>query len=210
LAIGPGYGDGAYTTFGGYSSTWPGGYILQSLDIYVDPANGTIGDGWFLDNAVSDTSGVWIEAGGVGAELTASGWAIAADGDGGGYPGGGITITTAQWLTIVSEWLENGLYVDRNTYIYDSNGVLLYSSLNPNQVLLADIGGWNYGWLAFASGNSLTLPIDNSTLTIYSPPPPPPAPVPEPGSMLAWSMGLLAMAGAVRIRRRRADGTAKS
>lgn len=195
VTTGAGTGDGAYTNFGGYSSVWPGG-IRQSLDVYIDPAVGAIGDGWFLDNAVNDNTGVWEEAGGVGAEKTASGtWSIGADADGGGYLGGGIDITKAGWYTIVSDWAANGdgLTVDRNTFIYDSGGALLYSDFNPAQVSLANIGGWRYGWLARSTGNGLEIPIDNSQLDV----------VPEPATLAVWSLLGLTAVGAGCWRRHR-------
>jgi hypothetical protein len=173
VAVGPGTGDGAFTRFGGYSSVWPG-MIIQSLDIYIDPAAGAVGDGWFLDNAVNDNTGTWTEAGGVGALKATDGfWWVAADADGGGYPGPasggvGLQITAAGWYTIVSEWVENGdgLTVDRDTYIYDSGGLLLYSNLNPQNENLATIGGHRYGWLAGNAPTSMVLAIDNSRLFI--------------------------------------------
>ncbi|MHC4219803.1 MAG: hypothetical protein ACYSU7_15285 [Planctomycetota bacterium] len=137
VVVGPGTGDGAFTRFGGYSSVWPG-HIFQLLDVYIDPAADSIGDGWFLDNAVNNNAGSWTEAGGVGALKATDGfWWVAADADGGAYPGPasggvGLKITAAGWYTIVSEWNANGdaLTVDRNTFIYDSGGTLLYSNYN--------------------------------------------------------------------------------
>lgn len=190
-----GTGSGAFTRFGGYSGTWPG-FIRQKLDIYIDPAAGSEGDGWFLDNAVTcselarttkvatlpncDPAGGsgplgWLEAGGVGAEKTgAAEWSIAADADGGAYPGGGIQITTPGWYTVVSHWGETASNtgaatdeIDRNTFIYDSSGTLIYSNLNPNQHLLEDAGGWRYGWMGKNTlAADTTVAVDNSTLLI--------------------------------------------
>lgn len=209
VVIGPSTGNGAFTRFGGYTYTWPG-KIVQSLDVYIDPAQGAAGDGWFLDNAVNDDlnndtgvtpSSDWREAGGVGAIKGDSGsWWIAADADGGAYPGTtaggvGLEITSAGWYTIVSEWVENvgGSSVDRNTFIYDSSGVKLYEVFNLAQVPLGSgsfpIGGHRYGWIASSgtSANTLTLAIDNSSLAI-----------PEP-----TSLALLTLGGLVMSRRRR-------
>lgn len=200
VAIGSGTGDGAYTAFGAYRYTWPGEFIRQSLDIYIDPAAGDVGDGWFLDNAVSDNlnnsigisgSSDWREGGGVGAlKATDGNWWVAADADGGAYQGPasggvGLKIDTAGWYTILSEWVANGdgLTVDRNTYIYNSSGVELYSNLNSQQVPLTGafpIGGNRYGWLAANSPTSMTLAIDNSVLTVNDPA------VPEPTALLVW------------------------
>ncbi len=194
VAIGPSVDAGAFTRFGGYSSVWPG-LIRQSLDVYIDPAADSDGDGWFLDNAVNGNDGVWEEAGGVGALKTTSSWWVAADGDGGAYPGPatggvGLEVTAAGWYTIVSEWVGNadGLTVDRDTLIYDSGGSLLYSKLLPQQVALADIGGWRYGWAAANAPTSMTLAIDNSKLEV----------IPAPGAAILAVIGL----GFVRRLRR--------
>jgi hypothetical protein len=208
--LGTGAGAGAFTRFGEYRYQWPG-YILQSLDVYIDPAAGVDGDGWFLDNAVNDNlndnDGIssdpsdWREAGGVGAEKIAGSWFIGADADGASYQGGGIEITTAGWYTIESEWAANpdGLTVDRNTYIRDDGGSLLYSDLNPMQIPLAGaypMGGNRYGWIAqaYAGNDPFTLAIDNSRLDVA-------ATVPEPGTLLLAGLGLLT--GLALCRRRR-------
>jgi hypothetical protein len=188
-------GSGAFTNFGGYSTVWPAGGFTQSLDIYIDPAAGSVGDRWFLDNAIQQDTGGWLEAGGVGAEKTAAGvWSLAADYDGAGYPGGGIQITSAGWYTIESEWVEVGLEVQRMTRIYDNVGALLYddTALPPFQNL-ADVGGWMYGWVGLASGSAssgFTLAIDNSGLTA----------VPEPGAALLLGLGLAGVAAHRRGR----------
>ncbi len=179
IAVGPNNGDGAFTKFGGYSNVFPAGELSQLVDVYIDPAMGSIGNGWALDNALNGNDGDWEEAGGVGAiKATDGNWWLAADGDGGGYPGPasggvGLMINTAGWYTIESQWVENSddpLEIDRNTFIYDSNGTLLYSNLNLKQVFLTDAGGHRYGWFLDPNGPDwppiqFPLPIDNSRLT---------------------------------------------
>lgn len=178
IGVGPNNGDGAYTNFGGYSSAFPTGGFSQLVDVYIDPTMGSIGNGWALDNALNGSDGVWEEAGGVGAlKATDGNWWVAADGDGGGYPGPasggvGLMISTAGWYTIESQWVENSddpSEIDRNTFIYDSNGTLLYSNLNLKQVPLAEAGGNRYGWFLDSNGPDwppiqFPLPIDNSRL----------------------------------------------
>lgn len=181
IVVGPTNGDGAFTRFGGYSSVFPAGGFSQLVDVYIDPAMGNIGEGWALDNALNGDDGVWEEAGGVGAlKATDGNWWLAADGDGGGYPGPstggvGLMIDTAGWYTIESQWVENTAdptKIDRNTFIYDSSGNLLYSHSNPQQVALADAGGHRYGWFLDPNGPDwppiqFALPIDNSRLKHY-------------------------------------------
>lgn len=202
VVFGPSAGNGSFTRFGGYSSVWPG-FIRQSLDVYIDPNAGSIGDGWYLDNAVNGNDGAWEEAGGVGVlKATDGNWWLTADADGASYQGPpeggvGLEIDSAGWYTIVSEWVANvdGLTVDRNTYVYDDMGSELYSNLNLQQVDLADIGGHRYGWIAFSGqGNPLTLAIDNSSLETGA--------VPEPASLVLLGLGAVGIAG---FRRRRSQ-----
>ncbi|GJL77971.1 MAG: hypothetical protein NPINA01_09600 [Nitrospinaceae bacterium] len=128
----------------------------------------------------------WLEAGGVGAKKilcggTTEGWAIAADADGAGNPsGGGVCITAPGWYTILSSWVESSSNtgnpdtdtIDRNTFIFDSNGVQIYENLNPKQHLLKNAGGNRYAWLN--AGGSVPqrfaglLAIDNSVLLVPS------------------------------------------
>jgi parallel beta-helix repeat protein len=178
IVVGPSNGDGVFTRFGGYSSVFPAGGFSQLVDAYIDPAMGNIGEGWALDNALNGSNGVWIEAGGVGVLKANDGyWWLAADGDGAGYPGSinggvGLRIDTAGWYTVESQWVENAddpSMIDRNTFIYDSEGNLLYSAYHFQQVALADAGGNRYGWFLDPSGPDwpaiqFPLPIDNSRL----------------------------------------------
>ena len=170
-------GDGPWTEFGGYSSVFPAGGFSQFVDVYIDPAMGNVGYGWALDNALTGSDGNWEEAGGVGAlKVDGGNWWLAADGDGAGYPGPatggqGLEVDTAGWYTIESQWVENiadPTQIDRNTFIYDSNGTLLYSHSNLQQVALADAGGNRYGWFLDSECTSFpmgfVLPIDNSRL----------------------------------------------
>jgi hypothetical protein len=181
VTVGPSNGDGAFTRFGGYSSIFPPGGFRQLVDVYIDPAMGDIGNGWALDNALNGNDGVWEEAGGVGAlKATDGNWWLTADADGAGYlgpPGGGVglKINTAGWYTIESQWVENTTdpsMIDRNTFIYDSAGTLLYSNFNLQQVALADAGGHRYGWFLDPNGPDwppigFALPIDNSRLVRF-------------------------------------------
>jgi hypothetical protein len=178
VVVGPTNGDGVFTRFGGYSSTFPAGGFSQLVDVFIDPTMGNIGEGWALDNALNGNDGSWEEAGGVGAIKANDGkWWIAADGDGGGYPGPigggvGLGIDTADWYTIESQWIENfddPTMIDRNTFVYDGVGNLLYSHYNLKQVALADAGGNRYGWFLDSNGPDwppiqFGLPIDNSAL----------------------------------------------
>ncbi|HRX83980.1 MAG TPA: cohesin domain-containing protein, partial [Phycisphaerae bacterium] len=170
--------NGVFTRFGGYSSTWPGTFA-QFVDVYLDPAAGTIGEGWFWDTAINNTSGTWLEAGGVGALKATDGfWWIAADADGGAYPGGsgggvGFKVTTTGWYTLESEW---GVWMDggtprltRNTFIYaQGNPTPLYSVFNNTAHPISSTGGHRYGWFAVPSSGaaplSFDLPIDNVRL----------------------------------------------
>jgi hypothetical protein len=181
VTVGPSNGNGAFTRFGGYSIVFPPGGFRQLVDVYIDPSMGDIGNGWALDNALNGNDGAWEEAGGVGAlKATDGNWWLTADADGAGYlgpPGGGVglKIDTAGWYTIESQWVENTTdpsMIDRNTFIYNSSGTLLYSNFNLQQVALADAGGHRYGWFLDPNGPDwppigFALPIDNSRLVQF-------------------------------------------
>jgi hypothetical protein len=191
--------SGASTAFGGYSSVWPTGGFTQSLDIYIDPLQGNVGDGWFLDNALYSNTGTWLEAGGVGARKTAVGvWSLVADEDGASYPvstnpATDLDITVAGWYTIESTWVEEAGEVARWTYIYDDVGTLLYSDTLPHpRHDLSEVGGWGYGWVGRSTAPAgFTLAIDNSQLDA----------VPEPGTTILLGVGLAGLGATRRARR---------
>jgi hypothetical protein len=182
-------GTGPYTFSGSTTSMPFGTGFTTTIDVYIDTAQGTVGDGWAWDVGVYDNTATFLEGGGFGAQKTAAGtWSIAPDGDGAGYPGsGGLAITTTGWYRLVSEWGDNGGLLTRNSYIRDLSDNTLYSNLLTTSNSTANASLRNYSWFAEV-GVPGGLAIDNATST-----------VPEPTGLALLGLG----AGALLLRRRR-------
>jgi hypothetical protein len=179
--------NGPYTLSGSALSMPFGTGFTTTIDVYIDTAQGAVGEGWAWDVGISNSNATFLEAGGFGAEKTAAGtWSIAPDGDGAGYPGGGLAITTTGWYRLVSEWGDNGGLLTRNSYIRDLSDTTLYTDLltTTNWTAIASLR--NYSWFADVSVPG-GLAIDNATST-----------VPEPTGLALLGLG----AGALLLRRR--------
>ncbi len=166
LTLGSDYGQGFYTYNGGKSSVWCG-YMAQSIDVYIDPSAGAVGDGWFWDAAICNESGNWGRGGGFGVQKTADDtWSLGSEDDYGGFDYVGytswathtnttpLTITSAGWFTLRTQWLPSGdgLRVDQINTVYDAGGTELWTDTLPRCMSLTPgeddtAGGMNYSWL---------------------------------------------------------------
>ena len=219
------YGDGFYTWNGGASSVWPG-YIKQSISVYINPAAGTTGDGWFWDAGINNDGGMWARGGGFGVQKTGgSTWSLGAEDDYGGYDYVGHTgfthtnntplnITTAGWYTLETEWVEstvNPPYIDQVNSVLSQSGGLLWTD-RVNGVLSTPgwAGGISYSWLGSQGPQdgdiaALGYSVQANTMellavdNVYGEIGPAGA-VPEPGTMLLLGTGALGLLGYARRR----------
>jgi Right handed beta helix region len=171
-------GSGAYTQWGGYSSTFPPGGFTTSVDVYLDvacPADDTRFD-W--TSAVSDSSGGFhrdfvfnagcYTTGGNHFTISASNNA----GRGSSYPANPgrspIDISTSGWYTLKHRFYNDGGVLAVDLSIVDASGVTLHTwTLSDSSDAIAGIGGNRYGW--FAQNEFGSLAIDNSRLTVTAP-----------------------------------------
>jgi hypothetical protein len=228
VALSGAYGEGFFTANGGYSSKWPG-YIMQSIRIYIDPAAGQVGDGYFWDAAVNNETGAWGRGGGFGVQKTAAAtWSLGAEDDFGGFDYVGHTawathtnttplqITTAGWYQLATEWVESTTLVDRvdqvNT-VYDAGGTVLWTDTLPGCMSLLpgqddSVGGIRYSWLG-SQGPRWTgeisprtgEPIVSNTMTVLAVDDVHAEVIPEPVTMAGLVLGIGSLAGYLRRRR---------
>lgn len=180
---------GAYVYPGGTDSLWPGfEKAIFSVDVYIDPAVGAVGEQWSMQvgfnfhNAANATTAIKTFSF-MCKKVAEDTWTL---GRNSGTPVP-ISISDAGWYTLSTEWTEteNGI-VDYN-YIY--HGSTKYE-VGPGVNVLnqtADHYSPRYLWLFGYDDISKTVAIDNSRFEV----------VPEP-----TALGLLALGGLVLVRRR--------
>jgi len=184
-----------YTQFGGYSSSFNGGYTA-SLDVYLD-ATWADGQGFDYSVASNNQSGnhlrdFMFHVGVVNGDLLVNAsnntdrafnsFKLLNENGGNNY-----TVASSGWYTFEQVFYEDGgnLAVDLN--LYDSSDSLLYSVTRSTTDDIATIvGGNRYGY--FTYNNIEGLAIDNTSLQA----------IPEPASL-----GLLAAGGLMLAKRRR-------
>ena len=179
-----------YTRFGGYSSSFDGGFTA-SIDIYLDTA-WTDGQGFDYSVAVNGSDGnhqrdfVWrvgVDAGQLKVS-TANGTIYSFTAS--AFNGAAYDVTASGWYTFEQVFRDDAgtLAVDYN--LKDTAGTTLFTatSSNPADTIATEIGGNRYGWSTY--DNIETLAIDNVSL------------VPAPSTFAA-----LSLAGLTASRRRR-------
>ena len=183
--------DGAYTfgnppanpSHGDQFYFAPGfGTVTQSIDIYIDPAMGAVGDYWDMEVTLEDDEG----NGGYGefnfqGQKTSEGYFI-------GRHTPAYEVTAAGWYTFATMWTEGATeLLDSHTItgpggFYADLGDMAGAqpALNPNGATAG------YMWIFGRESSSLSLAIDNISYT------------PEPATM-----SLLALGGLALLKRRR-------
>lgn len=196
-----------FTRFGGYSSTFGDGFVA-SLDIYLDPASLTDGDGFDYSVAVNNQSGNHLRdfifhVGVDGGDLLVNGsnntdYSVNAFKLNNENGGNNYTVTSAGWYTFEHVFRNDGgiLAVDLN--LYDSSSNLLWTATRSNAAddIATVVGGNRYGF--FTVNNIDGLAIDNTSLEALVVGG---APVPEPATAAMGVMGLVGLALAGRRRR---------
>lgn len=181
-----------YTNFGGYSPDFGGGYST-SLDIYLDPAALSDGQGFDYTSAINNNSGghlrdfIW-HVGVVGGKLLLN----ASNNTDYSFNAGKITsggnayqVTDAGWYTFEHHFYDNGGTLAVDLVLLNSLGDVIHTITRTTSDDIANVGGNRYGW--FAYNNIDRLAIDGTQV------------VPAPGALALFSFGGLA---AVRRRRR--------
>ncbi|HPF41284.1 MAG TPA: PEP-CTERM sorting domain-containing protein [Phycisphaerae bacterium] len=184
-----------YTRFGGYSTSFGGGYTA-SLDVYLD-TGWTAGQGFDYSVAANGTDNAHkrdfiFHVGVVGGQLMVN----ASNNSDYNYnsfklinenAGNKHVVAASGWYTLEHVFYDNAGLLSVDFNLRDSGGSLLWSVTrggNPADMIPSVIGGNRYGW--FTYNNIDGLAIDNVSL------------VPEPSSI-----ALLLIGGVATLRRRR-------
>lgn len=191
--------SGPFTRFGGYSSTFGGGF--QALhDVYLD-SRWNDNTGFEISVAANKQDGnhlrdfIW-HVGKIGGNF----YVNASNNTNSSFDSGKLLAgsnlgATAGWYTLENLFYNNGgvLAVDLNIY---GGGNLLQSFTlsNPGDLIASVVGGNRYGWI---TQNNVVggVAIDNSALNA----------VPEPGSLILLGLGAVSAFG---LRRRNQRTTA--
>jgi len=176
---------GAFTRWGGYTSTFPAGGYTTSIGIYLDMGTSANNDTRFdFSSAVSTPAGghrrdFIFNAGFYNdTDVTGSGprFVISASNNSPGWPKNPardpLTITETGWYTFQHRFYDSGggkLAVDLS--IANSGGTVLrtWTLSDPTDIIGSTVGGNRYGW--FANNQFSELAVDNayqsSPSTVY-------------------------------------------
>lgn len=165
-------GSGAFTRWGGYSSTFPPFGYVTKVDVYLDMDVADGSDKRFdFSSAISDTGGGHRRdfIFNIGTYPSESGkWAASASNNVGwpADPGRNpIEITESGWYTLKHTFTANEDGVLEVTMeIVDSEGTVLGTWLlsDPSDIIGATVGGNRYGWFVGTRFDFDALAIDNS------------------------------------------------
>lgn len=197
-----GTNTGPFTRFGGYSSTFGGGWVA-SLDIYLDTAwadgkgfdysvsasnntGGYLRDFIFHIDKDTSTHQLLVNASNNSSDSTASNLNGVA---------GSQEITSSGWYTFTAAFSDQGGALAGTLSVSDSGGTLFSKTLSDPSDLIANAGGNHYGWFTFIDTDANGVAIDDTQLTA----------VPLPKAAYA-GLGLIAglgLLGGLKRRQRR-------
>ncbi len=183
-----------YTTFGGYQSSFGGGFVAR-LDVYLDTAMAT-GSGFDYSVAASRQNGNHLRdfVFHVTKDTSTGKLLVGASNNTNFAPRQDLEninhaeVTQTGWYTLEHVFYDNGgvLAVDLNL-IGAGNTVLFTETRSDAGDLIASVvGGNRYGWLTFISSGT-TLSIDNTTLEYAV------IPLPSAAAMGLCGLALVAM-----------------
>lgn len=190
---------GSYTDFGGYSSTWPGGYVSQ-ISVYLNPTLLGADGGFDYAVAMNNQSNAHLRDFVFHVTNDASTGSLLANVDSGtshtpstqleNQPGT-ATLSAVGWYTLRSTMYDNSGVLAVEMQILDPSNSVVFTSVlsNPADLIATAVGGNRYGWFT-ALDTSSPLAIDSVSLTS----------VPEPASMSLLAAGVFGIFG---LRRRR-------
>lgn len=162
-------GQGAFSRFGMYRSTFPGDYVAE-LDVYLDPS-WALGEGFEYTVASSRSNGTHLRDFVFHIASTATGLRVVGDNNVYG-PGGnafvataGPQITDAGWYTMQHTFRNASGVLAVDLKLLDSNGQVVYSTTlsNPADVMSL-VGGNRYGWFAT---NNVTGGVEMDDQELY-------------------------------------------
>ena len=159
--------SGAFTRYGGYSSTFPAGGYTTSADIYLDTAASPLGADMRFDwsSAISNSTGAHLRdfIFNVGTDGN-GGFVMSASNNSPGWPANPdrspYTITTTGWYTFQHHFYNNSGVLAVDLTVLHLGTVLHTWTLSDSSDLIGTVGGNRYGWLVT---NALPLALDNVT-----------------------------------------------
>jgi hypothetical protein len=162
-------GQGAFSRFGEYRSTFPGEYVAE-LDVYLDPS-WTLGQGIEYTVASSNSSGGHLRDFVFHIASTATGLRVIGDNNVYGAGGNafvatsGTQITDAGWYTMQHTFRDAGGVLAVDLTLLDSDGQVVYTTTRSNPAdVMSLVGGNRYGWFAT---NNVTGGVEMDSQELY-------------------------------------------
>ena len=174
-----------FTRWGGYSSVFPSGGFITSIDVYLDMDAGYTNDTRFdWTSAISApdgehrrdfifNGGFYDDANGPGAG--GNRFVFSASNNAPGWPKNPgrdpIAITATGWYTLQHYFYDSGagvLAVDLSILDSSGNPIHTWTLSDPSDIIGSTVGGNRYGW--FATNGFPYLAVDNSVMKELSSP----------------------------------------
>jgi hypothetical protein len=194
-------GSTAATNWGGYSSTFPTGGYITSLDIYLDMDAGWTNDTRFdWTSAISQPDGnhrrdFIFNGGFYNDESLGNRFVFSASNNAPGWPKNPgrdpFAVNTTDWYTFQHKFYDSGagvLAVDLSILDSSSSVLHAWTLSDPTDIIGTTVGGNRYGW--FVTNGFGTLAFDNAVAQV----------IPAPGAALLALLGL--SAAGMKLRKR--------